>query len=102
MGVENVGDKFNTEDKNECKVEDASHNSKDKEIDDNNTYDIEKYTHYLEDQIYECEGIINNLEGENIILTDKLSECRENLSTKDKTLDQAILASKLQEIERKE
>ena len=51
--------------------------------------------HYLEDQIYECERIIKNFKGENVILTDKLSKRRENLSTKDKTSDQAMLASKL-------
>ena len=44
---------------------------------DNDTYQVEKHIHYLEDQIIECEWLIENLENSNKTLKDQLKEREE-------------------------
>ena len=44
---------------------------------DNDTYQVEKHIYYLEDQIIECERLIENLENSNKTLKDQLKEREE-------------------------
>ena len=58
------GDILKDEEEDEIDAQDTEEET------DNDTYQVEKHIHYLEDQIIECERLIENLENSNKILKD--------------------------------